>query len=84
MAWSVKPERDGGFANRIDDNIFRDVWLTPDVNRLLPIEPDSPQYLPDDAMLSRRDLVAVAGNSAKNGAGRERFAPVCGCPSGSR
>lgn len=61
LAWSVKPERDGGFANRIDDNIFRDVWLTPDVNRLLPIEPDSPQYLPDDAMLSRRDLVAVAG-----------------------
>jgi predicted acylesterase/phospholipase RssA len=61
MAWSVKPERDGGFANRIDDNIFRDVWLTPDVNRLLPIAPDSPQYLPDDAMLSRRDLVAVAG-----------------------
>ena len=60
MAWSVKPERDGGFANRIDENIFRDVWLTPDVNRLLPTEPDSPQYLPDDAMLSRKDLVAVA------------------------
>lgn len=60
MAWSVRPERDGGFANRIDNNIFRDVWLTPDVNRLLPIDPDSPQYLPDDAMLSRRDLVAVA------------------------
>ena len=65
MAWSVKPERDGGFANRIDDNIFRDVWLTPDVNRLLPIEPDSPQYLPDDAMLSRRDLVAVAREHAQ-------------------
>lgn len=27
MAWSVKAERDGGFANRIDENIFRDVWL---------------------------------------------------------
>jgi predicted acylesterase/phospholipase RssA len=65
MAWSVKPERDGGFANRIDDNIFRDVWLTPDVNRLLPIEPDSLQYLPDDAMLSRRDLVAVARELAE-------------------
>ncbi|MGA6925143.1 MAG: patatin-like phospholipase family protein, partial [Desulfosarcina sp.] len=65
MAWSVKPERDGGFANRIDENIFRDVWLTPDVNRLLPIEPDSPQYMPDDAMLSRRDLVAVARKLAE-------------------
>ena len=60
MAWSVKPESDGGFANRIEDNIFRDVWLTPDVNRLLPIDPDSPQYLTDDAMLSRKDLVTVA------------------------
>lgn len=60
MAWSVKAERDGGFANRIDENILRDVWLTPDVNRLLPITPDSPQYLPGDAMLSRKDLVAIA------------------------
>jgi Patatin-like phospholipase len=60
MVWSVNPENEGGFTNRIGDNIFRDVWLTPDVNRLLPPQPDSPQYLADDALLSRKDLVNVA------------------------
>ncbi|MBW1889462.1 MAG: patatin-like phospholipase family protein [Deltaproteobacteria bacterium] len=60
MVWSVNPEEKGGFANQIDDNIFRDVWLIPDVNRLLPPEADSPRYLSGDALLSRKDLVAVA------------------------
>ncbi len=60
LVWSVNPESEGGFTNRINDNIFRDVWLTTDVNRLLPPNPDSSQYLPDDALLSRKDLVAVA------------------------
>jgi len=60
LAWSVKPENEGGFTNRIDDNIFRDVWLTPDVNRLLPRDPESALYLPVDALLSRKDLVAVS------------------------
>lgn len=60
LAWSVKAQSDGGFANRLDENIFRDVWLTPDVNRLLPPMADSSLYLPDDAVLSRSDLVAVA------------------------
>ncbi len=60
LVWAVKPEDEGGFANRIGDNIFRDVWLSPDVNRLLPPQPDSPLYLPDDALLSRKDLVAVS------------------------
>ena len=60
LAWSVNPENEGGFANRIDDNIFRDVWLTPDINRLMPTEADSSLYLPDDALLSRIDLVGVA------------------------
>jgi hypothetical protein len=60
LAWSVNPEDQGGFANRIDDNIFRDIWLTPDVNRLMPTRADSTLYLPDDALLSRHDLVAVA------------------------
>ncbi|MGD8702175.1 MAG: patatin-like phospholipase family protein [Desulfosarcina sp.] len=60
MVWAVKPESEGGFVNHIGDNIFRDVWLSPDVNRLLPPQPDSPLYLPDDALLSRKDLVAVA------------------------
>ncbi len=60
LVWSVNPENEGGFTNRIDDNIFRDVWLAPDVNRLLPPDPDSPLYLPLDAVLSRKDLVTVS------------------------
>lgn len=65
LAWLVNTEKGGGFANRIDDNIFRDVWLTPDVNRLLPPTADSPRYSPDDALLSRKDLVAVAWEVAQ-------------------
>ncbi len=60
LVWAVNPEDKGGFVNRINDNIFRDVWLTTDVNRLLPPDAGSPQYLPDDALLSRKDLVGVA------------------------
>ncbi|MGA6924193.1 MAG: patatin-like phospholipase family protein [Desulfosarcina sp.] len=57
LAWCVLPESQGGFANRIDDNIFREIWLLPDVNQLLPSEADSPLYLPGDALLSRKQLV---------------------------
>lgn len=60
MAWSVKPEGEGGFPNNISENIFRDVWMSTDVNRLMPPDADSLQYLPDDALLSRRNLVKVA------------------------
>ena len=60
MIWAVNPEDKGGFTNRINDNIFRDVWLTPDVNRLLPPNADPRQYLADDALLSRKDLVDAA------------------------
>jgi hypothetical protein len=60
MIWAVNPEDKGGFTNRINDNIFRDVWLTPDVNRLLPPNADPRQYLHDDALLSRKDLVEAA------------------------
>ena len=67
LAWSVNPEIEGSFSNRIDDNIFRDVWLTTDVNRLLPPEPDSPEYLPGDALLSRKNRVGVARELRKNG-----------------
>ncbi len=37
LVWSVNPESEGGFTNRINDNIFRDVWLTTDVNRFPPV-----------------------------------------------
>jgi hypothetical protein len=60
LVWSVNPENKGGFINRINDNIFRDVWLTPDVNRLLPPNADPSQYLSGDALLSRKDLVQAA------------------------
>jgi hypothetical protein len=60
LTWAVKPEDDGGFANHIDDNILRRVWLTPDVNRLLPPAPDAALYAADDALLARKDLVDVA------------------------
>ena len=65
LVWSVNPKDQGGFTNTIDDNIFRDVWLIPDVNRLLPPDADSPQYLPGDALLSRKDLVTVARQLSK-------------------
>jgi ABC-type phosphonate transport system ATPase subunit len=65
LVWAVKPESEGGFANRIGDNIFRDVWLLPDVNRLLPPRPDSPLYLPDDALLSRKDLSCRCARGTK-------------------
>ena len=60
LAWCVRAENEGGFPNRIDDNIFRDSWLTPDINNLLPPEPTAPPYLPDDAALSRQALVTSA------------------------
>ena len=65
LSWTVNPEKEGGFPNRIDDNIFRDIWLTIDVNQLLPPDPASPQYLPDDALLSRKDLLKVSGELRK-------------------
>jgi len=56
MAWCVRPETQGGFPNRIDDNVFRKLWMLPDVNNLLPPRADSPLYAPDDALLSRSSL----------------------------
>jgi hypothetical protein len=82
LTWSVNDERSGGFANRIDDNIFRDVWLAPDVNRLLPPAADSPQYLPDDALLSRRVLVDVARELRKKWRRPGTFRPDIRLPLG--
>ena len=81
LTWCSLPESEGGLPNTIDRNIFRDVWLTPDVNRLLPPTADSPFYGPDDALLSRHDLLHAAGLL------RERwnqpgFRPGCHTPLG--
>jgi hypothetical protein len=82
LAGSVNPENEGGFTNRIDDNIFRDVWLIPDVNRLLPAKANSPQYLPDDALLSRKDLVEVARELRKKWRRPGTFRPGLRLPLG--
>jgi len=82
LAWSVNPENEGGFTNRIDDNIFRDVWLIPDVNRLLPPNANSPLYLSDDALLSRKDLVEVARELRKKWRRPGTFRPGLRLPLG--
>jgi len=56
ITWCNRTEKEGGFANRINDNIFRDVWLNIDVNRLLPASAVSEYYQSDDALFSRHDL----------------------------
>lgn len=60
LVWCSLPEVQGGLTNTIESNIFRDVWLIPDVNSLLPPTVDSEYYGPDDALLSRHDLLQAA------------------------
>lgn len=60
LSWCTRPEKEGGLKNRIDNNIFRDVWLNLDVNHLLPPTATSRYYHPDDALLSRYDLRAAS------------------------
>ena len=60
LTWCAKHENDGGFPNRIDDNLFRNVWLSLDINNLLPPNATSPIYRKDDAVLSRKDLLDAA------------------------
>ena len=60
LTWCSRPESEGGLTNTIDSNIFRDVWLIPDVNHLLPPTADSIYYSSNDALLSRYDLLQAA------------------------
>ena len=60
LTWCSLPESEGGLTNTIDTNIFRDVWLAPDVNRLLPPTADSIYYRDDDALLARYDLLQAS------------------------
>jgi predicted acylesterase/phospholipase RssA len=60
MAWCVRPEAKGGIISRIDDNIFRNLWLAPDINTLLPPRAQSPIYRGDDAVLARKNLIEAA------------------------
>jgi hypothetical protein len=81
LTWCMRPEAQGGPANRIDDNIFRDVWLLPDVNSLLPPDPASPRYLPDDALLARRDFLDAA-ERLRDMWTQPGFTPGCRIPLG--
>ncbi|MFV2056949.1 MAG: patatin-like phospholipase family protein, partial [Thiohalomonadales bacterium] len=60
LTWCGRPESEGGLENSIDANIFRDVWLALDVNRLLPPTADSSYYDSSDALLSRYDLLQAS------------------------
>ena len=62
LTWCSRSEAEGGLASRIDKNVFRDTWLRLDINALLPPQADSGVYLADDALLSRRDYFASAGD----------------------
>ena len=44
LVWCAREMRESGLVNRLDDNLFRDVWLSIDINDLLPLRPDSPRY----------------------------------------
>jgi len=56
ITWCSREEEDGGLVNRINDNLFRDVWLNIDANHLLPATNSSKYYQSDDALFSRHDL----------------------------
>ena len=60
MSWCMRPEKEGGLPNAINDNLFREVWLNLDINHLLPASATSPYYAPDDALLSRKDLLTAS------------------------
>jgi len=81
LSWCSLPPEEGGIANTIDDNIFRDVWLGPDVNRLLPPNADSIYYGEGDALLSRYDLLQAAGLLREHW-NKPSFRPGCQIPLG--
>jgi len=81
LTWCLRPESEGGLANSVSENMFRELWLKPDVNRMLPEIESSGVYLPDDALLSRRDLVEAARDLQKKWH-QPAFRPGCKVPLG--
>ncbi len=81
LSWCSRDEKDGGISNRIDANLFRDIWLRIDINTLLPKQADSPIYLPDDAVLSRRDFLDAA-TELRNIWSKPAFRKDCRIPLG--
>ncbi len=81
LSWCSRDENDGGLSNRIDDNLFRDIWLRIDINTLLPRDAESPIYLPDDAVLSRKDFLEAATELRKKWS-KPSFRKGCRVPLG--
>ncbi len=81
IGWCSLPQSKGGLANTIDSNIFRNVWLRPDVNRLLPPTADSEYYSSNDALLSRHDLL-LAASKLRQSWNTASFRPGCRVPLG--
>ena len=81
LVWCTRETAEGGLINRLDDNLFRDVWLSIDINDLLPPRPDSPRYLPGDGLLSRSSIVNAASH-LKQAWNRPHFRPGCRLPLG--
>ena len=81
LTWCSRPETNGGIPNRIDDNVFRDTWLRVDINELLPETADSATYLPDDAVLSRKDYFASA-NELRERWNKPAYRTGCRVPMG--
>ena len=81
LVWCARETGEGGLVNRLDDNLFRDVWLSIDINDLLPLRPDSPRYLPGDGLLSRSSIVKAASH-LKQAWNRPHFRPGCRLPLG--
>ena len=61
LTWCSLPDIEGGISSRSNNNVFRDIWLRIDINTLLPKSADSTRYLPDDAVLSRKDFIDASG-----------------------
>ena len=81
LSWCSLAEKDGGISNRIDNNVFRDIWLRVDIDTLLPRRADSPRYLPDDAVLSRKDFLEAAVE-LRDKWGKPHFRNDCRVPLG--
>jgi len=81
LVWCSLPQAEGGLANTIDTNIFRDVWLSPDINRLLPPTADSIYYRDDDALLARYDLLQAA-RKLRERWNKPGFRATCSVPLG--
>lgn len=81
MTWCLRSDVDGTIGNSVYRNVYRDIWLGIDINDLLPAKADSASYLPDDAVLSRREYFAAARGLQENW-GEPLYRDGCRIPMG--